>query len=77
MTEYKANPFAQARVSMVDEILRVAGWKQDAGGGWIAPERLREGITLINGTPSPSGVWDRHIAIALNVAIDEQIAAAA
>lgn len=77
MTEYNGKHFAQARVTMVDEILRVAGWKQDADGGWIAPARLHEGITVLNGTPSPASPWDRHIAVALNTALDEQIAAAA
>jgi hypothetical protein len=63
--------FAEARLGLVDDVLKTAGWTgQD--GGWLPPDTYREAIEKTHGR----GTWHRHDAIMFMVRADEAALAA-
>jgi hypothetical protein len=68
MAQTVPQAFANARLSLVDDILATAGWQQKSGG-WIAPERYRQAIEVTHGR----GTWSRYNAIMFMVRADEAV----
>lgn len=70
MAKHVLGQFADARLSLVDDILMTAGWKQ-SGAGWTPPGRWRMAIEIGHGR----GHFSRALAIAFTVLGDEVMAA--
>lgn len=70
MTKHVLGQVAEARLWLVDDILKAAGWAEK-DGGWTPPEHLRAAINRTNG----EGTWAREHAIAFQVQADQITAA--